>query len=96
MARYATPIEGSLGIEIYNRYIAYCIEIKAIPDPFVFWQVVLVDRDKYPISKGGFAHWLSRLQIPQKPGSLPYIWRDPETHAWCLRDVDVQELDSQS
>ena len=95
MARYATMIEDSLGMEIYNRYVRYCDENgKGIPAPFVFWEVVLVGEDKYPISKGGFAHWLNRLQIPPYPGERPYIWRDPVTHAWCLRDVKIEKVSS--
>lgn len=92
MARYSSSIEGSLGMEIYDRYVSYCVKKKAIPDPFVYWRVILVGQDKYPISRGGFAHWLMRLQIPQEPGTMPYIWRDAETGAWRLKDVDVREF----
>lgn len=94
MARYATPIEESIGIEIYNRYVQHCNEVKAIPDPYVFWEIILVGRDKYPISKGGFAHWLMRLQMPPRNGESPYIWRESDTKAWRLRDVDVLALNS--
>lgn len=93
MARYSTPIEESVGIEIYDRYVKYCTEIKAIPDPYVFFQVVLV-AENYPISRSGFTHWLMRLQMPPAHGQSPYIWRDKDTKAWRLRDVDVQELAS--
>lgn len=94
MARYAIPIEESVGMEIYNRYVKYCAEIKAIPDPYIFFQVVLIERDHYPISRSGFTHWLMRLQMPARHGQAPYVWRDKDTKAWRLRDVDVQELDS--
>ena len=92
MARYQTPIEESIGIEIYDRYVKYCTEIKAIPDPYIFFQVVLIERDRYPISRSGFTHWLMRLQMPPGHGETPYVWRDKETKAWRLRDVDVQKL----
>lgn len=88
MARYSAPIEDTIGMEIYNRYVGYCVQEKVIPDPFVYWRVILVGREKYPISRGGFAHWLMRLQI----GVQPYIWRDPVTGAWRLRDVDIREF----
>lgn len=92
MPRYATPIEESIGMEIYDRYVQYCTmpEVKAIPDPFSFFDVVL--SKEYPITRGGFAYWLRRLQIPPRAGEQPYIWRDPVTHAWRLRDVDVQKI----
>lgn len=91
MAFYKTSIEDGPGIEIYNHYVAYCNKNgKAIPDPYIFWKI-LVEEIKYPISRSGFTHWLNRLQIPRRYGEQPYIWRDPETKAWCLRDVIVQK-----
>ncbi len=87
MARPRSPIKGSLGEEIYNRYVEYCTATNEIPEPYVFWQKILVERDKYPISRSGFSHWLFRLQI----GKKPYIWRDETTNAWHLRDVMVRE-----
>lgn len=92
MARYAAPIDGTIGMEIYNRYASYCVQATVIPDPYVFWRVVLVGEDKYPISRSGFTHWLHRLQIPAGPGEPPYIWRDPKTGAWRLKDVDIRGI----
>jgi hypothetical protein len=91
MARYAAPIEGSVGYEIYQRWVRYSTGKAVIPDPFVFWEKVLVAQDKYPVSRGGFQHWLGRLQIPPAPGENPYVWRDPVTKAWRLRDLVISE-----
>ncbi len=90
MARYKTPIRESIGFEIYERYVRYCTEqdVNGIPDPYIFWELILVKRDKYPISRSGFTHWLNRLQM----GDEPLIWRDEITKHWRLRDIDVQEV----
>lgn len=91
MARYASKLTESLGMEIYNRYVDYSVENDGVLPPYVFWQAVLVDIDGYPISKGGFAHWLNRLQVPQRPGEAPYIWRD-QYGVWHLRHVDILKI----
>jgi hypothetical protein len=89
MARYATPIEDTIGYEIYRRWVAYSDNNDHIPDPYIFYHVVLVGEDKYPISRSGFTHWLDRLQRPPTYNAMPYVWRDEKTHAWRLRDVDI-------
>jgi len=91
MAYYKTEIEESPGIEIYNHYVAYCDRNhKAIPAPYIFYDI-LVGELGYHISRSGFTHWLNRLQIPVGYGAQPYIWRDPKTKSWCLRDVIIQK-----
>ena len=92
MAFYKIEIEEGPGIEIYNHYVAYCKKNgKAIPAPYIFYEI-LVSELKYPISRSGFTHWLNRLQMPPAYGKQPYIWRDPDTSAWCLRDIIVDEV----
>lgn len=85
---YGATLDGTLGMEIYTRYVDYCTAEKVIPEPYVFWRRILVERDQYPISKSGFQHWLMRLQM----GLSPLIWRDQVTGAWRLRDVDIRGL----
>jgi hypothetical protein len=91
MARYSPRIEETIGFEFYRRWVRYSAEAGAVPDPFVLWEKVLVEQDKYPISKGGFAHWLNKLQVPPEPFVPAYVWRDPLTKAWRLKDIDILE-----
>jgi hypothetical protein len=91
MSYHGIPIEDSPGWEIYSRWVAYSVQEKVIPDAFTFYEKVLVGIDHFPMTRGGFRHWLARLQVPPRPRQPPYVWRDPVTNAWCLRDVDVRE-----
>ena len=93
MARYASRLIESIGMEIYNRYVDHSVENDGVLPPYVFWGEVLVKIDKYPISKGGFSHWLNRLQVPQSPGETPYIWRD-HYGVWHLKHVDILKISS--
>jgi hypothetical protein len=91
LANYGIPIQDSPAWEIYNRWCDYSVKEKVIPDAFTYFEKVLVGIDKYPITRGGFRYWLGRLQIPPGRGLDPYVWRDPVTKAWRLRDVDILE-----
>lgn len=91
MARYAAPIEDTIGYEIYQRWVRYCTEHNLIVDPFVFFDRILIGQDHYPVSRGCFRHWLDRLQRPAHYQADPYVWRDETTHAWRLRDVIIRE-----
>lgn len=91
MAHYRTRIEETLGFEIYQRWVRYSTGQTVIPDPFVFFEKVLVGQEHYPMSRGSFQYWLNRLQIPSQPFQEPYVWRDPVTRAWRLRDIEIAE-----
>lgn len=85
MARLPAPIHETIGFEVYERWVDYSAGQDVVPEPFVFWEKVLVARDKYPMSRGSFQHWLMRLQM----GREPLVWRDETTGAWKLRDLDI-------
>lgn len=63
MARPRIPLHESIGQEIYELLVDYCDGSGVVPSPYSFWKNVLVPTG-YPLSRGGFEHWLLRLQIP--------------------------------
>lgn len=84
MARPLSPLEETIGGEIYNILLEFVDHARAIPNPHAFWKKVLIEQKGYIISRSAFDYWWMRLQL------AGLIQIEPLTRAVKVRDVRME------
>jgi hypothetical protein len=76
-------LEGT-GLEIFDMLIRFVGEKGVFPNPHAFWKKIVVQQNKYPVSRGCFDYWWMKFQI------AGLVRVEPVTKAYRIHNVRVE------